>query len=238
MVRDRLSGAEAARFFSLIGLIMILAPAIAPGIGSAILAQYDWRAIFIMLCIYPLIVAVLLKWVVFPGQITSPAHRATVSVWQRYRAVFATRPALRFMFLQALSFAVMMLFITHSAFIYQQYFGAGPTAFSLLFGANIILMLVANPTNRWLLKRISSKRILRWAITTQHPGLLYGVLCATRRDRICINGRDTVCDGGPDFCWFRYVAGDGDRGGAGAGCLLAVVSGTGMDLTVWTNGMD
>ncbi|HET6564713.1 MAG TPA: MFS transporter, partial [Xanthomonadales bacterium] len=42
IVRDHLSGREAARFFGLIGLILMLAPAIAPSIGSFMLLQFNW----------------------------------------------------------------------------------------------------------------------------------------------------------------------------------------------------
>lgn len=172
LVRDRLSGVEAARFFSLIGLIMILAPAVAPSIGSLILLQFSWPAIFIMLCAYAVLLVLLLKWVLFPSYRASQTSAHAMSVWQRYRAVFATRPALRFMLLQTFSFAVMLLFITHSSFIYQEHYGASAQHFALLFGANIVVMMVANLINRRLLKSYASQRILRWSITLQATGIL------------------------------------------------------------------
>lgn len=172
LVRDRLSGNEAARFFSLIGMIMILAPAIAPSLGSAILLQWEWPAIFLFLGGYGLLMVLLLKTTLFRQPHQQAAYDSQISVRQRYAAVFATRPALRFMFLQTLSFAVMLLFITHSAFIYQTHFGADTTQFALLFGANIILMLLVNVANRMLLKHFPSRRILRWSVTMQAVGIL------------------------------------------------------------------
>ncbi len=172
IVRDRLSGQEAARFFSLIGLIMILAPAIAPGIGSLMLAHFNWQAIFVMLFLYAIVLGILLKWVVFAEPQRLAASHPPVPVWSRYRAVITTHPALRYLLLQALCFAVMLLFISHSSFIYQKHFGATPMAFALLFAANIVFMLVANLTNRRLLKSVESKRILRWAVTVQAGGIV------------------------------------------------------------------
>jgi DHA1 family bicyclomycin/chloramphenicol resistance-like MFS transporter len=98
-------------------------------------------------------------------------HIADMTVWARYRAVFAVRPALRYMLLQALAFSVMLIFITHSSFIYQQHFGAGPGLFAILFGANIVLMLAANLLNRKLLQRIAAQRILRAALMLQALGI-------------------------------------------------------------------
>lgn len=179
IVRDHLSGREAARFFSLIGLILILAPAIAPGIGSVILLHFDWRAIFTMLVLYAAVVWVLLRLIVFTGPRNAPARHEETSILQRYRAVITTRPALRFMFLQTLCFAVMLLFISHSSFIYQEHFGASPTRFALLFGANIILMLAFNLANRRLLLQIDSRVILRWSVTIQACGIVLLVLVMT-----------------------------------------------------------
>ncbi len=176
IVRDHLSGREAARFFSLIGLMMILAPGIAPGIGSAILLHSGWTAIFVMLLCYAMVLGIMLRLVVFTTPGKPPAGHVAVPVWNRYRSVVRTRPALRFMFLQTLSFSVMLLFITHASFIYQQNFGASPTAFAVLFGANIVVMMVAVLVNRWLLNRTRARDILRWSVTLQAAGILLLVL--------------------------------------------------------------
>ena len=174
LVRDRLSGQEAARFFSLIGMIMVVAPAIAPGIGSLLLAQFGWRSIFIFLALYTLLMLVLARFAVFGGRSAGPGGRpppSPLSALGRYKAVLATRGALRFMALQALSFSVMMLFITHSSFIYQVHFGASPGLFAALFGANVVLMLAMNLINRHLLKSFAATTILRGGLSLQAAGL-------------------------------------------------------------------
>lgn len=179
IVRDRLSGNEAARFFSLIGLIMITAPAIAPSIGSLILLQWSWSAIFVFLAIYGLVTIGMLKLVLFRGPQLPPKINKTQSIVQSYISVIKNRPALRFMFLQTLAFSIMLLFITHSSFIYQTHFGASPSEFSLLFGANILLMFSINLINRLLLKHFQSRRILRWSVSLQALGITLLLLVMT-----------------------------------------------------------
>lgn len=175
LVRDRLSGREAAKFFSLIGLIMVAAPALAPSLGSLLLEAFGWPSIFVFLGAYALLLVLLLKAVIFRGQSPRP-QGPHLSLWQRYGAVLATRPALRFMWLQALAFSVMMLFITHSSFIYQEHFGVSPGLFALLFGANIVLMLVMNLTNRRLLNHFEPQQILRWTLSLQALGIVLLIL--------------------------------------------------------------
>lgn len=176
IVNDRMSGADAARFFSLIGMVMLVAPVIAPGIGSGILYYTDWHAIFWLQCAYAFGMAILLKRAVFNSNYSQPAHNPGTSALQRYREVLATRPALPFLFIQALTFTVMLLFVTHSPFIYQEHFGAGPTRFTLLFAANVILMMAVNIANRHFLKHYSPERLLGWALIMQGSGIVFLVL--------------------------------------------------------------
>ncbi|EON93187.1 bicyclomycin resistance protein [Marinobacter lipolyticus SM19] len=65
IVRDQSQGSEAARLFGLIGLIMFIAPALAPSIGSLLLTISDWPAIFLMLTGYAMVLAVILHFALF-----------------------------------------------------------------------------------------------------------------------------------------------------------------------------
>lgn len=171
IVRDKLSGIEAAKFFSLIGLLMVIAPAIAPTIGSVILTFLAWEPIFVFLGLYALVTLGCLKLVVFK-QKDPIIHQHNISIWQRYRKVIATRPAMHFMLIGSLAFSVLMLFITHASYIYQQHFAVSPMVFSALFSANVALMLVMNLTNRKLLNTHSPEKILRWSLTAQAIGIV------------------------------------------------------------------
>ncbi|WP_202410275.1 multidrug effflux MFS transporter [Pseudomaricurvus sp. HS19] len=175
LVRDRLSGQEAARFFSLIGLIMMAAPALAPSLGTLLLELLGWRSIFAMLGVYALMQMVMLRLVVFKGGAEVPTGEP-VPALRRYLQVLAVPQALRFLLLQSLAFSVMLLFISHASFIYQEHFGASPTQFSMLFGSNIVLMLVINLINRWLLKSVTSVVVLRAALSMQAAGIVLLIL--------------------------------------------------------------
>ncbi|WP_317932650.1 multidrug effflux MFS transporter [Halioxenophilus sp. WMMB6] len=171
LVRDRFFGNQAARFISTIGLIMIIAPAVAPNIGTLILSVSDWRTIFLFLSGYAAVLLALLWLGLFSKPSHSPHKTVHQSIWQGYATVLSTRRAMPYLLLQSLSFAVMLIFIAHSAFIYQSHFGASPQLFSLLFSANIGLMLVMNLINRALLNHFPSPTILRWGLTVQGIGI-------------------------------------------------------------------
>jgi len=179
IVRDRTRGTESARLFSLIGLVMFVAPAIAPSLGSIITTLIGWRGIFTFLAGYALFMAILLYFALFRG--VGPAARARTPVRTlvtNYVRVLRHGAAMRFITLQALGFSVMLVFITHASSIYQVWFGLSKTAFSILFAANVAGMAGGNLLNRRLLRRFAPPVVLRGAILVQAGAMLVFVSLA------------------------------------------------------------
>ena len=172
LVRDRVDGAAAARLFSVLGLILIIAPAIAPSIGSILLRVGEWPLIFFFLAAYALLLIPLLSATIFRAGSTqnTPAGLPT-SLFRRYFFVFAERRALPFLAWQAACFSVMMLFITYSSYIYQIHFDQSAEAFSLLFAANIVAMMAFNISNRLLLNKLAPLTNLRLATLCHCSGI-------------------------------------------------------------------
>lgn len=179
LVRDRVAGRDAAKLFSMMGFIIVLAPGIAPSVGSAILALGSWHYIFFALAAYALALIPLLIRVLFtgPGRV-SRAKGPEMGLLARYKLVLSTKPALPFIAWQAGSFSVMMMFITYASFIYQGHFAQDSSTFSLLFAANIVAMFLFNVLNRVLLSRLPSLRILQLATACQAVGMV-ALLTAT-----------------------------------------------------------
>ena len=180
LVRDRISGQEAAKLFSFLGLILVVAPGIAPSIGSLLLKIGHWSGIFVFMAIYAvLMIPLLIKIVFSEPPLPRSAETSQGSFIRRYIAVFKNRTALAYIAWQVGAFSVMMVFITHGSFIYQDHFGQSADAFALMFAANIVAMFCCNLINRALLARcFSSLRILQLATMLQGIGLVALTLAA------------------------------------------------------------
>ncbi|PSF14196.1 multidrug effflux MFS transporter [Marinobacter shengliensis] len=168
IVRDQVGGQEAARLFGLIGLIMFIAPAAAPSLGALMLALGDWHWIYVFLAAYAFFLAVVLQLALFPR--LKPRPRATTPVKTlvtNYVLVLKHRTTMRFVGIQVMCFSSMMLFITHSSFIYQEWFGLSNSTFSVLFAANIGVMAALNLINRPLLRTFSSVVLLMVQVIIQ-----------------------------------------------------------------------
>ncbi len=168
IVRDRAEGIQAARLFSLIGLMMIIAPALAPSIGSLTLTFANWRGIFWFLTIYSLIVALCMRLYVFsapaPSRVVS---RPKFNFFAGFSSVLKHNVALYLIFLQAFAYSIMMIFLTHASFIYQVWFGVSKFTFSLLFACNIATMALLNRGGRILLRWLQPLTILCMAVLLQ-----------------------------------------------------------------------
>lgn len=178
IVRDQVQGTEAAKLFSLIALIMIGAPAVAPSLGALLLTYFDWHSIFVFLAVYGATLILVVKLLLFSGGGASAYVADTTPALHRYLAVFSKRPALRFIFIQAATFSVMMLFVTHSSYIYQGHYHVSNTLFGILFGANIVVMALMNIVNRKLLNIYPPQTILRHCLLIQMAAAMFLVAVA------------------------------------------------------------
>ena len=127
-----------------------------------------WHWIYVFLAAYALFLAVVLQLGLFPR--LKPRPRATTPVKTlvtNYMLVLKHRTTMRFVGIQVMCFSSMMLFITHSSFIYQEWFGLSNGTFSVLFAANIGVMAALNLINRPLLRSFSSVVLLRVQVIIQ-----------------------------------------------------------------------
>ena len=173
IVRDRMEGQEAAKMFSLIALMMIIAPAIAPMVGSIILTVASWRGIFIFIAAYAGLVFVLLRLYLFT-RAALPEKPATkkITFFSGYLAVMKNNVAIYLILLQAFAFSIMMIFLTNASFIYQEWFGVSKFIFAVFFACNIAAMGLLAVINRILLRRLSASLLLSLAVVLQTAAVL------------------------------------------------------------------
>ncbi len=149
-------------------LMMIIAPALAPSIGSLILSVAPWRAIFLFLAVYALIVMLALRSWVFPT-LAPPTQQATkkISFLRSYLAVLKTPRAIAFVLLQTSTYCILLIFLTHASFIYQVWFHLSKFTFAGLFACNIAMMALLNLSGRFLLRWLEPIQILTLAVFLQ-----------------------------------------------------------------------
>ncbi|WP_458692908.1 Bcr/CflA family multidrug efflux MFS transporter [Modicisalibacter radicis] len=167
IVRDCFSGREAAKVLSTMVMILMLAPLVAPALGSLLLYLADWWLIFAFLALYAAFVLWLLGRYLPETHGRDPDAPNFTQVLGNYLTVLRHREAMGYICAVSMSFAGMFAFITGSPFLYMEYFGLSPAVYPFVFGANILIMAGSNRINIRLLKRASPQRNLLWGLGIQ-----------------------------------------------------------------------
>jgi len=162
IVRDMFHGKEGAKVFSMISMVMMIAPMVAPVVGATILHFSSWQFIFIFLSSY----AILLLFFITKLPETSPKNK-TKNMFTNYIIILKNKNAVLLMLAGGFGIAALFIFITKSSFIYMEYYKLDTMHFSLLFGLNAAGLIVATKLNIILLEKYSSLKLFLFAIIAQ-----------------------------------------------------------------------
>jgi DHA1 family bicyclomycin/chloramphenicol resistance-like MFS transporter len=162
IVRDLFNGTEAAKVFSTIASITMIAPMIAPAIGSVIISFYPWNTVFLFLAIYSSAVTIALF-----AKLPETGTRSTSKILEAYKRILTHKEAISYILALTFSFSGMFIFIEKSSFIYMEYFKADHRLFPFLFGANVLVMIGMTRLNIKLVQKFQPRSILKTGITIQ-----------------------------------------------------------------------
>jgi DHA1 family bicyclomycin/chloramphenicol resistance-like MFS transporter len=162
IVRDIYSGKEAAKVFSIISMIMLIAPMIAPVIGTTILSVASWNYIFIFLSVY----ATLLLYLISRLPETSSKTK-NKGLFSNYITILSNKNTLFLMLAGGFGISGLFVFITKSSFIYMDYFKLEPLYFSAIFSLNAIGVISMTKLNIKLLDKFEIFTLLKVGIFIQ-----------------------------------------------------------------------
>ncbi|NVJ68596.1 MAG: multidrug effflux MFS transporter [Gammaproteobacteria bacterium] len=164
IIRD-LYGEHTSKGLSYVSMIMMIAPLIAPAIGSLILEISVWQTIFYTLAGYAVLILTLVIWKL-PQSIPSKSDRNWFhEFFSNYKLVFGTKKSLVNITSSMLGSFAFFCYITAIAFVYIEYFKVSETYFSILFGINVLALFTANIINTRLVVKKGSKFMLYVGMT-------------------------------------------------------------------------
>lgn len=161
VVRDLFDTAAAARMFSLLMLVMGLAPILAPLAGGQILLLAGWRGIFAVLALFGLTTLAVTA-LALPE--TMPAGQRSAAGLAPAMAAYGELLRHRAYLLYAVSLGciagVNFAYISGAPMLFIELHGISPQRFGLLFGANAAGLIGASQLNRRLLRSRHPRQIL------------------------------------------------------------------------------
>ncbi|OGS55137.1 MAG: Bcr/CflA subfamily drug resistance transporter [Erythrobacter sp. RIFCSPHIGHO2_12_FULL_63_10] len=164
IVRDRVGGDHMARMMSLIIMIFLAVPLVAPALGQIILLVADWRVIFLTMAVMGVIVSV---WVWF--RLPESLQQDNVqqldprTILRNMGQSLANRVSVGYVIGSALVFGSLFGFLNSSQQLISESFGAGDY-FALIFGASVLGMVIASFTNSRIVGRFGARRVSHTAL--------------------------------------------------------------------------
>jgi DHA1 family bicyclomycin/chloramphenicol resistance-like MFS transporter len=166
VIRDRYSGREMAEVMSLVFMVFMAIPVIAPSIGQVLLLTGPWQAIFLFMGALALIFW-LWTFIRLPETLPLDKRRplSLIGVVEGFRIVFTNRVAISYGLAGTFLFGALFGFISSSQQIYVDIYGLGvffPVAFAAMAG----LMAVSSFTNSRVVRRLGMRRLSHGAMLT------------------------------------------------------------------------
>ncbi|MGW5640900.1 multidrug effflux MFS transporter, partial [Streptomyces sp. NPDC003832] len=168
VVRDLCDTEAAARIFSLLMLISGAAPVLAPVLGAQVLRFTEWRGTFITLGLVGCALLATAVWGVkesLPAERRAPAGLAAAV--RQITTVLRDREFVAHTAMLALASGLLFCYIVMSPFVLQDEFGLSAQAFSLVFAANSVGLVVCGLVSERLVHRFGT-------VTTLAVGLVAG----------------------------------------------------------------
>lgn len=173
VVRDLFKPQESAKVFSMLMLVMGIAPIIAPSVGSFVSVTWGWRAIFTVLTSISIVTFIALA--IYLPESKKADKSVDLRIGKILSVYFNLLKDKTFIFYSlcgSFASAGMFAYISSSSFIFITLFEFNEKTFSILFSLNAAGLILCSQLNRVLLKWYSMQKLLKSATIAM---LLFGL---------------------------------------------------------------
>ncbi|MDO6563795.1 multidrug effflux MFS transporter [Amphritea sp. 1_MG-2023] len=205
LVRDLYHGSQMARIMSLVMMIFVLVPAIAPTLGQVIMFLADWRGIFELYLVYA---AILILWILFRLKETlAKQHRipfTRTGFSEGFKEVLSNRITASYTVCMGLFFGSFIGYLNSAQQIFQVQFNTA-NLFSVYFGALALLLGFSSLINARIVEQHGAKHIAFRAIFTV---VLASILFLSLHALVTITLWMFLCYAGTFFFCFGFLFGN------------------------------
>lgn len=167
IIRDRFEGDQMARLTSMIFIVFMVVPVLAPSLGQAVLlVKNDWHWIFVALAAYCSLVAVW-TWLRLPETL-HPEYCQPIdprTVVHNLPLTLTTRSAVGYVFAGGLTFGSTFGYVNSAQQLIGEHFGAAEI-FPLVFGASAATLALSSFVNSRIVERFGARRVSHTALLT------------------------------------------------------------------------
>jgi DHA1 family bicyclomycin/chloramphenicol resistance-like MFS transporter len=164
VVRDLLTGADAARLMAMLMLVFSVSPILAPLTGSAVIAAFGWRGVFWAVTVAAAIALVLAVTLL---KETRPPEMRRASSWRTsltsYGVLLRDPHFIGLVLVSAFAISAFFVYLANASFVLIGHFGRTPSQFALCFSLNAVAFIGAGQFAGKLAQRFGLPKVLRYA---------------------------------------------------------------------------
>jgi MFS transporter, DHA1 family, multidrug resistance protein len=161
VVRDLYSGEKAAHILSLMGVVLGIAPIVAPLVGSHVHVWFGWQANFVLVALYAAVLWIVVQRVL-PETLRHRNVRATspATIVANYGRLLRSAPYVRYTLVGAFGFSGLFAFLAGSAFVFVSVMGQSEQGFGVLFGTVMLGNITGSAIGSRVVRRAGIERMV------------------------------------------------------------------------------
>jgi DHA1 family bicyclomycin/chloramphenicol resistance-like MFS transporter len=160
IIRDVASGRAAARLMSLMTMIFTAAPVLAPTIGALLVAQWGWRAPFIVIAALGVLIIFAIRGNLVETHVPDVNEHPVRQLISSFRNFFSHRQSIFGLLMIVVLPAGFMSIIAVSAAMTVEMYGYTIRQYGLIFACAGISIMIGAAGNRWLVTRFDQLQLI------------------------------------------------------------------------------
>ena len=160
ITRDLYKGRGMAEIMSLIMMVFMVVPALAPLVGQGVLMLSNWQGIFVMLGVYAMLALVWFS--IRLPETLPPEKRVPFSLRQvlsSIRVVMHNKRTMKYTLAEGFAFAAILAYLSTAQQIFQEHYELGER-FPFYFSALALVMMLASFMNSKLVERLGMRLLV------------------------------------------------------------------------------
>ncbi|MDH6354969.1 DHA1 family bicyclomycin/chloramphenicol resistance-like MFS transporter [Dysgonomonas sp. PH5-45] len=163
VVTDYFDKTKTLKIYSLLAVIMGVAPIIAPSIGNAVLSFFNWQALFGTLAALGAVIFIFTLFFL-PETGGGSLRVEQKNVFRSYLEVLKVKKFVVYSIVGGIANGALMLYVSNGPFIIMEEGGFDRNAFSVIFSVNALGLMVSSYLTGVLQKYMSTPKLVKYSL--------------------------------------------------------------------------
>ncbi|PKF60510.1 Bcr/CflA family drug resistance efflux transporter [Psychromonas sp. psych-6C06] len=156
-VRDSFNSADSAKYYSYLNGVICVVPALAPTLGGILALQFGWRSTFVFMALFAVIVLMISAFKLPETRPKSDHNGGALYRWQRFKPVLNDPHFLFYSVACMVGMASILIYVSYAPDWLIRHLGVSEMSFSLLFGLNALINIIAAFVAPQVIKRYGNR---------------------------------------------------------------------------------